>query len=176
MNFITGLKTMIVGILASVTTTVAPVVPYSHQTIQAKPAIASPAASQSPQVQVPVTTKTINTTVTTSSPLPLDGNHYYYIRGSHSYLGQSIKYFILVPKNGGDFSGSIEGACQATVGGHFAGGDTGKVSGAASGKCHIAFVKYQGQINFKGDLYPESKKIVIELENAHLPPITLNYN
>ncbi len=166
---------MIVGILASVTTTVAPVISYSHQTIQAKPAIVSPVATQSPQ-ETTVTTKVINTTASTSSPLPLDGDHYYYIRGTHSYLGQSIKYFILVPKNGGPFSGSIEGACQATVGGNYTGGNAGKVSGAASGKCNIAFVKYQGTIPFKGNLYPEEKKLMIELQGAHLPVITLNYN
>lgn len=181
MNFITVLKTTIVGIMATVTTTVVPVMPtYSHQTALPKPILASPIASpvvsQPAQTQTPVTTKVINATESTSSPLPLDGRHYYYIQGTHSYLGQSINYLMLVPKTGGSFSGAISGACEAQLGANYAGGEGGRISGYASGKCNILFVKYQGTIPFKGNLYPAEKKLVLELEGAHLPPITLNYN
>lgn len=147
MDLITSLKTAIVGILATVTTTVAPVMP--------------PVSGNPTQ---------------TATPLPLNGDNYHYIKGTYSYLGSSIKYHLLIPKNGGGFSGSIEGACQAMVGGNSTGGSAALISGSASGKCQIAFLKYQGSVNFKGTLYPGDKKIVVDLENAHLPPTTLNYN
>lgn len=164
MDFINGFKTMLVGILTVVTTTVAPFVPASSVTALPSP-LATPEVQSSAQNTSPAPTAT-----------PLDADHYYYINGTYSYLGQSIKYFLLVPKAGGSFNGAISGACEAQVGASYAGGEGGKISGSATGKCNLLFVKYQGSIPFEGNLYPEEKKIVVELKGAHLPPITLNYN
>lgn len=147
MNFITNLKAAILGIITAVTTAVVPITPAA-----------------------PVQ----NLPVNTASPAASGQN--YDIRGSYSYFGQGINYHIIVPKNGGSFSGDISGACEAQLGANYAGGNGGAISGSASGKCNILFVKYQGTIPFKGNLYPEEKKLVIELQGAHLPAITLNYD
>lgn len=146
MNFITNLKAAILGIITAVTTAVAPITPAA-----------------------PVQ----NLPVNTASPAASGQN--YDIRGSYSYFGQSIKYQVAIPKSGGVFSGSTEGACEAALEGSYA-ENSRKVSGKASGKCNILFIKYRGTIPFKGNLYPEEKKLVIELEGAHLPAITLNYD
>lgn len=154
MDFINNIKAFIVGVLATVTVTATvPGVPL-----------------------VPVTTPVAGNSAQTSAPLPLTGENYHYIKGTYSYLGANIKYHLLIPKNGGSFSGSIEGACQAQVGGNSTGGEEAQINGSASGKCRIVFVNYQGSINFKGTLIPGEKKIIVKLENAHLHPITLNYN
>lgn len=146
MDFITNLKAAILGLIAVVTTAVAPITPAA-----------------------PVQ----NLPVNTASPAASGQN--YDIRGSYSYFGQGIKYQVVIPKSGGAFSGSTEGACQAALEGNYA-ENSRKVSGKASGKCAVAFVKYEGVINFTGDLYPGEKKLIIRLEDAHLPAITLNYD
>ncbi len=156
MNFISSLKATILGLIAAVTTAVAPVAPAGP--VQNPPInIASPAASVQNQVQVN------------------DQDNNYDIRGTYSYFGQSIKYQVAIPKSGGAFSGSTEGACQAALEGNYM-ENTGRVSGKAFGKCAVLFVKYEGAINFNGDLFPAEKKLVIQLEGARLSPITLNYN
>src|SRR3989338_3034711 len=172
MNFITGLKTLIVGILTSVSTAVSPVTPFfPAQSPAPKPTIISQTVQNPYPSPIPT-----NNPIPTSTPLPLNQNDNINIQGTYSYLGQSIKYSLSVPKNGGQFKGKIDGACQAEVSGNYSKENSGAISGQALGTCHIVFVKYQGSINFTGHLIPEGKKLVIQLQNAHLGPITLNYN
>ncbi|EKD89806.1 MAG: hypothetical protein ACD_32C00145G0012 [uncultured bacterium] len=185
MDFFSGIKAAIVGILTAVNIIVAPVLPSLPKIAPSSSPIASPSASvsaQSPSVTsapapiVGTSATPLSSPSSSGSPLPLTGDNYIWVRGTYSYVGQSIKYFFIIPSRGGGFSGSIEGACTATVGGEYAGGEGGKINGRASGKCNILFVKYQGEIGFKGNLYPSNKRIVIEIENANLKPITLYYN
>jgi len=158
MNLFANFNALVVGVLTAVSATVSPVLPgYVQQKMETPVPVISQVASQAAQIQA-------------------DGENYYYIQGTYSYLGQKINYHIIVPKNGGSFNGAISGACEAQLGANYAGGNGGAISGSASGKCNLLFVKYEGNIPFKGNLYPKEKKLVIELEGAHLPAITLNYN
>lgn len=99
----------------------------------------------------------------------------YEINGTYSYLGQSINYSIKVPRKGGQMTGTISGACQADIKGDYEGEAEGKFSGNASGKCSFLFVKYDGSVDFKGNLYPQRQELVVETENPHVGPITLKY-
>lgn len=169
MNFITGLKAVILGVFTTVTTAVSPIIPV--HTPAPKPIIISQ------PVQNPLPSNiSVNKPTPTNTPSPLNQSDNLNIQGTYSYLGQSIKYSLAVPENGGQFTGKTEGACQAEVLGNYSKENNGAISGQALGTCHIAFVKYQGSINFTGHLIPEDKKLVIQLQNAHLNPITLNYN
>lgn len=188
-NLFASLKAFIIGVLVSVgvVTTPATLVhvenngstpnPPASQRIIAKqttPSTPMPSAYSATNASNDVSQ---NNPVPTNSPFPLNGDNYLYVQGAYSYLGQSIKYLFLVPKNGGGFSGSIEGACVATVGGDYEGGNGGKISGKVSGTCSFLLIKYQGLTNFKGYLYPDSKKIEIEIDNSPFgSPLILNYN
>lgn len=110
------------------------------------------------------------------APSPLNGENYEYVRGTYSYLGQEIKYYFIIPRKGGSFSGSIKGACQAQVGGEYI-SSNGEIKGKAGGECKLFFMSYKGSTDFKGRLYPESKTLEIEIPNSPIKgPIKLNYN
>lgn len=173
MNFISNLKALVLGIIATVSTAIAPMVPVTPN-MPTRTSLLSATASTVPN-STPVTTPASGNPSVTSIPSPLNENINYDIKGTYSYLGVSVKYSFRVPKNGGEFSGNIEGACQASVAGNYT-ENSGEILGVANGNCSIVFVKYKGAINFKGILYPADKKLVIQVENAHLQPITLNYN
>jgi len=180
-NLFAGLKAFIVGVLVSVGAITTPVAPAQIKEVQQ---INKPAASS---INIVVKTSSpsplSNTNLSpVSTPLPQNKDNYQsndlFIQGTYSYLGQSIKYLFLVPKNGGGFSGSIGGACEGTVSGEYEGGNSGKISGRVSGDCNFLFIKSSGlSTGYKGFLYPDSKKIVLEIENSPIKgPLTINYN
>ncbi|MBI2020613.1 hypothetical protein HYS94_04300 [Candidatus Daviesbacteria bacterium] len=165
-DLFTALKTFVVSVAASVGVISAPVV-----SVTANPSI-QPTAKPLVVTSTPVPVSSPN-----STSLPLNEENYIYVQGTYSYLGQSVKYLFLVPRKGGSFSGSINGACDATVNGDYAGGESGKISGNASGSCKILFAEYKGSISYRGFLFPESKKIILDVENFPLKgPLTINYN
>lgn len=186
-NLFASLKAFIIGVLVSVGVVTTPATLVHVENNGSTP---NPSASQrsivkqtTPSTPVPSAYSATNSSNDVSpnnpasTPLSLNGDNYLYVQGTYSYLGQSIKYLFLVPKNGGGLSGSIEGACLATVGGDYEGGNGGKISGKVSGTCSFLLIKYQGSTDFKGYLYPDSKKIEVEIDNSPLKePLILNYN
>lgn len=83
---------------------------------------------------------------------------------------------IVVPRAGGSFSGSVEGACQAQTGGDYEGGEGGKISGSASGECNMFGYKLKGAARFNGKLYPETKTLELDIENSPIHGLKINYN
>ncbi len=162
-NLFEGLRNLIVGVAVSAATVINPVakiqpVPINVATISAKP---SAVTSVNPS----------------SSPLTLNNENYIYVRGTYSYLGMNAKYLFIILRNGGNYSGSIEGVCSAQANGDYEGGNGGKISGNVSGECNIFWMKYKGSTGYRGNLYPDSKKATIEIDNSPLKgPITLNYD
>lgn len=110
MNFINSLKAAVLGVLTTVTTAVSPIIPtYTPApklTIISQP-VQNPLASSIPA----------NKPTPTNTPSPLNQSDNLNIQGTYSYFGQSIKYSLSVPKNGGQFTGKTEGAYQAEVSG-----------------------------------------------------------
>jgi len=149
-NFFEGLKSLIITVVASVATFTAPVSQIHTQNLPVNP---SPA------------------------PLTLNNENYIYVKGNYSYFGMTVKYLFLVPKKGGNYSGSIEGTCTAQANGDYEGGNGGKISGNASGECNIFGMKYNGSTGYRGNLYPDSKKVSVEIDNSPVKgPFTLNYD
>ncbi len=109
--------------------------------------------------------------------LPVNNENYIYVKGNYSYFGMTVKYLFLVPKKGGNYSGSIEGTCTAQANGDYEGGNGGKISGNASGECNIFGMKYKGSTGYRGNLYPDSKKVSVEIDNSPVKgAFTLNYD
>lgn len=153
MNFLAELKALIIGILVSAISVSPSVAP------RAATPLSSPATSPQATVSPAANTEDV-----------------YNINGTYTYWGQSIDYHLQIPKNGGAITGNISGACGADLVAKYSGGEGGQISGTAEGKCKFLFVSYSGKIPFKGNFYPQQKKIVIELEGAKVSPVTLNYN
>lgn len=189
-DFLNGIKILLVGTLASagvivgsinpIGTSVSPIASTSAFPVQS---IAKPASSSSEFIKIAQVQEQLQPVVSpspsnaASTPLPLNGENYLYAQGTYSYLGQKLEYLFLIPKKGGSFSGSIKGACQAQVGAVYAGGEGGEVKGKAGGECKIFFVSYKGSTDFTGRLYQQQKLLEIEIPNSPLKgPIKLNYN
>lgn len=79
--------------------------------------------------------------------------------GEITYSGQSVRYIINVPKNGGLVTGSISGVCEGGISGNFDGGEGGKISGHANPSCGIAFVRQTFNVSFNGQLYLKQGKV-----------------
>lgn len=73
--------------------------------------------------------------------------------GEISYSGQSVKYSINIPKNGGEVTGSVTGICEGNIKGTYDGVEGGKISGTASPSCGVAFVRQTFNISYEGQLY-----------------------
>ena len=153
MNFFAELKAFIIGVLVTV--------------ISASPSVA-------PRAVTPLSSPETTPQATVSPVANTEDAHN--INGTYTYWGQSIDYHLQIPKNGGTVTGNISGACEAKLAAEYSGGEGSLISGTAEGKCKFLFVSYSGTIPFKGNFYPQQKKIVIELEGAKIPPITLDYN
>lgn len=187
MNFIIGFKTLIIGFVAStgLLTTSAGLptlgLQDTHATVKDAKVSSSSAYLKSNRsfVSEPTLSPKFLSGKANSeaSPLPLNGENYIYIKGTYSYLGQSVNYHLLVPRRGGPFSGAINGACNGQLGGDYAGGEGGKISGNAGGSCKFLFAKYAGSTPFKGQLFPKEKLIKIELPtNSIKDSLELHYN
>lgn len=150
LNLLNGLKTLVVGIMASASVIVSPVNPAIHK-------VASPSAIPAPVVTQETEDNNIQ------------------IQGSYSYIGQSINYSFSVPKKGGSFSGSVQGACVAQVNGNYEGGDGGKISGNATGSCNMFGIKAQGSTGFSGHLYPNNKTLELDIDNSPIHGFTIKY-
>lgn len=84
--------------------------------------------------------------------------------GEISYSGQSVKYSINIPKNGGDITGSISGVCTGDITGTYDGIEGGKVSGEANPSCGIAFLRQTFNISYDGQLYLKQGKVDLNWE------------
>lgn len=84
--------------------------------------------------------------------------------GVLTYSGQSVNYTINVPKDGGQFTGSVSGVCQGSLTGNYDGGEGGKINGQLNPSCGIAFVRQTFNINFDGKLYLKQGKIDLNWE------------
>lgn len=175
-NLFDGLKTFIVGVLASASTIVTPAMPVNTHTVTpVVNQIAPESASPTPVDSKPVTT-VLYQNRQTSSPLPLNNENYITVRGTYSYFGQKVNYLFLVPRNGGSFSGAISGACQAQAGGNYEGGNGEKISGNVSGSCNMFGVNIKGSTPFSGKLYPDSKTVELDISNSPIHNFKVNYN
>lgn len=186
-NLIPSLKALIIGVLASAGLVVGSINPSPSPSSQPQSVVAPKTATYSASNKLVPSAASVPAIVnvtqaqaspqSSSTPLPLNGENYIYIRGTYSYLGQKIKYFLIVPRKGGSFSGSIEGACTAQLGAEYAGGEGGMIKGNVGGTCNLWFVKYKGSTPFTGRLYQETKTLEIEIPNSPFKgPIKLNYN
>lgn len=146
-SFFTGIKAFIASVVATASVAVSSIVPSAPVPTSAPPV---------PAVQA-------------------DGDNFV-VLGKFSYFGQSVTYSFLIPKKGGDFSGSIEGVCKAQVTGSYEGGNGGKINGRGNGKCDVLGLKGEGSANFNGNFYPDSKLIEVRVDNSPINPIKLNYD
>ncbi len=182
LNLFTGLKIFIVSVLASVSAIVSTAAPMLTQNTTPVNPVALPrvVSSSASPASISTTTPTANSShnqaPSKESPLPLNGENYIYVQGTYSYLGQDIKYLFLVPKKGGDFSGVVQGACQAQAGGNYEGGDGGKISGSVGGACNMFGIKVQGSTKFSGRLYPNTKTVELDIDNSPIHSLTIKYN
>lgn len=175
-NLLNSVRTLVLGVLASAGTVLAPVIPAATPVPVNTPIVKSATPSSG---SVPNVTASPNSTTypsSASSPLPLNGDNYIYVQGTYSYWGQSIKYLFLIPKAGGSFSGSLQGACEAQGGGEYEGEEGGKVWGTVSGKCKIVALTATGSTKFSGKLYPSTKTMIIDAENSPIHGLTVKYN
>lgn len=167
-DFFIGLKTLIVAVFTSVSA----IVPANSANL---PEAASGYPSPAAVTTVPTASPSQNL-APKESPLPLNGENYIYVQGTYSYLGQAVKYLFLVPRMGGDFSGAIQGACQAQAGGNYEGGDGGKISGSVGGACSMFGVKTKGSTKFSGRLYPDTKTVELDIDNSPIHGFTIKYD
>lgn len=86
--------------------------------------------------------------------------------GQYSYAGQTLKYTINLPKNGGPLSGEFSGACSGPITGTFDAGPAKAASGEATATCpvllnqkltatyiaHFDFEKGQAYIDWQGNI------------------------
>lgn len=165
-DLLLGIKVFIVGVLVSASTIISPTPFHIKNSQPINSVAASPVASKSAAVEgKPIIL------------LPLNNKNNFSIQGTYSYFGQTIEYLFLVPKKGGDFSGTIDGVCTAKVDGNYEGGNGGKITGIVAGTCSFFGTKYPISTSFKGHLYPETKNLEFELDNSSIKdPIKLNYN
>lgn len=168
-NLLTGLKAVIVGILASATLIVSPVNSVIQRVAPGSPA-PTPVATQTPSVSP---SQNLSPKY---SPLPLTDENYIYVEGTYSYIGQSIKYLFLVPRKGGSFSGAVQGACHAQAGGNYEGGNGGKFSGNVGGSCSLFGLKKEGSTGFSGRLYPDTKTVELDIDNSPIHGFSIKYN
>lgn len=170
------MKIFTVGVLASAGAIITPNIPLNIQ--NTNPAIYE-AASESAH-PTPKATQTPDNhsqkEESKESPLPLTGENYIYVQGNYSYFGQSVKYLFIIPRNGGSFSGTVQGSCNAQAGGNYEGGNGGKFVGNVSGTCSMFGTKIQGSTGFNGRLYPETKTVKLDIDNSPIHGFTVNYN
>lgn len=84
--------------------------------------------------------------------------------GKITYSGQSVKYSINVPKNGGQITGYVSGVCKGSLTGNYDGIEGGKISGKTSQSCGIGFIRKTFNITFNGKLYLKQGKIDLNWE------------
>lgn len=61
--------------------------------------------------------------------------------GEYSYSGQTLKYTVNIPKDGGKVTGHFNGVCSGPIGGFYGGGLSKTVQGRASATCPILLSK-----------------------------------
>ena len=81
--------------------------------------------------------------------------------GEIFYAGQTIKYSINIPKNGGDITGSVNGICEDQIIGTFDGIEGGKIAGTASPNCGVAFIRKTFNVSYEGQLYLKQGRAVL---------------
>lgn len=101
------------------------------------------------------------------TPIPTPAPKNYIIRsGEYSYAGQTLKYTIHLPKNGGKLTGSFSGACNGPIEGTFDGGPAQVAEGEAEARCifllnkkleakYVAHFDLEGgkaYVDWKGDI------------------------
>lgn len=73
--------------------------------------------------------------------------------GEYAISGQSVKYLVNIPKNGGEIKGNITGTCDGPISGNFDGNEGGKIEGRAKASCGIAFIRQNIEVSYTGNLY-----------------------
>lgn len=62
--------------------------------------------------------------------------------GEYSYAGQTLKYTVNIPKNGGQLKGKLTGVCNGTIKGYFKGSPSyGIDDGVAEARCPVLLNK-----------------------------------
>ena len=62
--------------------------------------------------------------------------------GQYSYAGQTLKYMVNIPKNGGEINGKLTGACKGTITGFYKGAPSFAIdNGYAKARCPILLNK-----------------------------------
>lgn len=177
MNLIDGFKTLIVSILATVTTTVAPVtkdvLPVNHVNQTATPSSELRRVSPSPTVFTPVSKPTAKVGADNRKVEPA-AESMIRAEDSYDYMGQKATFYIDIPKKGGKISGKITGLCNGTVTGDFNGQtstetvDSGRhdIIGEAKGTCHVGFIPVPASAKFYGQvlLSHPFKRVVLTVD------------
>lgn len=68
-----------------------------------------------------------------------------------SLYGKTILISLLIPKQGGNVTGSISGACSGDVTGIYSGGDFGSLQAKSHVSCPVFFTTITGEATFTGE-------------------------
>lgn len=124
----------------------------------------SPTPPQKTSINGSTQPQSINSpqSTTNTSPTVAPGqNSMITASGGYSYAGQNLTYTFTFPRDGGDVTGNVEGACSGPVHGKYDGGDGGNVSGQIPVTCNLGFIKQNYLLNYTGKVYLKDKRVDI---------------
>lgn len=91
------------------------------------------------------------------------------ISGEYTYMKQGVHYSLIMPKAGGDISGTFSGLCNGSIGGQYGGGEGGSIKGKTSGDCSVAFLHQPLNITYSGNIWPNQGKLSLDWEGQMGP-------
>ena len=88
-----------------------------------------------------------------------------YVATEHyTYAGDTVALSLVIPKSGGNVSGTISGDCTGTVSGTYDGGDKGKLNGKVQATCYVYLVSIPVTGTYSGIVDTQDKKINVTVD------------
>ena len=100
--------------------------------------------------------------------------------GTYSFENRSVNVVMEFPQDGGTVKGSLDGDCNGTIDGQYAGGEDGALTAKADANCGIAFFTINATADLLGKVSLIQKKIAVTFNGkagdySHNGAITLNF-